>query len=113
MAKVVLAFAPGKLLAEFRDPRSCQVSWIEYTPCGMLSKSTLLPIRPVGFMLPITGPGTAASPILKDVAKKQIKMHKLRCRFRATLCLAGGYWNANGCGHRKAKTCWFAGLSSP
>ena len=39
--------------------------------------SELLPINPVGFMLPKTGPGKAASPILKDITNTPSKLHKL------------------------------------
>ena len=34
-------------------------------------------MRPVGFMLPITGPGVVASPGRNDVAKKMINMTKI------------------------------------
>lgn len=49
-------------------------------------------------MLPRTGPGTAASPILKDIAKTHNNKHKLRCKDWTTWQNAGGYLHANGCG---------------
>ena len=60
------------------------------------------PAKPVGFMLPRTGPGTCASPIRIEHAKKTNIMMMVR-NFLMASVVTGGRNLANGLGLMEAK----------